>query len=291
MLLPANRRPLMFRSFLGVFAALLFLSVMAFLTIPEILVRRVWNHRNQADALVRRQTETNWHQTWAGLYRRMFKSILGLRMHRQVRELTYSDRYILVLNHQAALDHLEGAGAAEELDLKDVRWVVKEAMRSAPGLGNSLERAGFAFVSRNGDVRDKERIRQMAQLARADGASVALYPEGTRFNGIPRQGARYTRLRDPKAGGLEVLCEELPEYRILVVCIDWGDLRDARTMWDGAAFVGRRGRVIIWEEENPGKEGVRDLLTDIWDEMERILTQNASHLALVDPRYQQTAES
>lgn len=262
------------RKVLGLFVAMLFILGMVTLTGPEIWIRRVLNKIRSQDEESLRRTEVRWQLAWARRYLRMVEILMRMEVSIDAPPLSRFGNYVIVINHRNVLDHLIAARVFHKIGIKDPRWIVKEEMRRAPIIGGSLERAGFAFVSRNKDPVDLVRIREMAKLAREDNVSVALYPEGTRFNGKPKIGSPYTAVREPKVGGFSTLCEELPGYKVLVICIDWGNLQDARTIWDGSAYVGRQVRLHIWEEDNPVAEQAPALLTTIWDKMEQRLTQS-----------------
>ncbi len=262
------------RKILGLFVAFLFLAGMVLFTGPDILLRRSINSLLRASERKRRRTEVAWQLAWARRYWWMVERVLHMGFDLRVPDLTWRGHYIVVLNHRNVLDHLVAAQVFREVGVEDPRWIVKAQMRSAPIVGESLARAGFAFVSRSKDPEDIDRIRQMARVARADRVSVALYPEGTRFDGKPKSDTRYTAVGEPKIGGFAALCEELPEYRVLVVCIDWGDLPDARTIWDGSAYVDRDVRVSVWEERNPSRAGAQAFLVNVWDQMEHRLSES-----------------
>ncbi|MBI5794226.1 1-acyl-sn-glycerol-3-phosphate acyltransferase [Candidatus Uhrbacteria bacterium] len=252
----------------------IFLLFMVALTYPDIVLRRALNAVTRASLSQRRKTEVAWQLVWARHYWRLVARLLNMGFSLRAPELSWRGHYIVILNHRNVLDHLVAAKVFHEMGVEDPRWIVKEQMRKAPIVGTSLERAQFAFVSRTRNPQDIDRIRQMARIACVDHVSVALYPEGTRFNGKPKAGTRYSAVGEPKVGGFATLCEELPDYRVLVVCIDWGDLPDARTIWDGSAYLGREVRVSVWEQINPGRDGAQDFLTRVWNEMERRLTES-----------------
>lgn len=272
------------RKVLGLIVAMLFLLGMGVLTGPDIWIRRAFNKMCSRDEEHVRRTEVRWQLAWARWYLRMVEILMRMEVVIDAPPLWWSGNYLIVMNHRNALDHLVAARVFCEIDNEQPRWIVKEQMRRAPIVGGSLERAGFAFVSRNKDPGDLVRIREMARLAHKDSVSVALYPEGTRFDGKSKDGSRYRAVREPKATGFSTLCEELPGYKVLVICIDWGDLQDARTIWDGGAYMGRHVRVHVWEEDNPGAEGAPALLTAIWDKMEERLTQSRDRTLLFKKR-------
>lgn len=188
--------------------------------------------------------------------------------------------YILVANHRTALDGLIVAMVAKRLSLTHILWIVKEGMRSAPVVGESLERAGHAFVTRAGDPADKERVRAMTQLAREDGASLAVFPEGTRYTGSDEERQNYRHLRDPRRGGLQAYMDACPEYPIVFVCMDWRGLRGGKTLWDGNSLLGLRGQVTVWHMPLVPGDNAESVLAEGWTRMDEMLG-SGSHLRLV----------
>lgn len=264
------------RKLLGWLPAVLFLLGMGLLTIPDILLRRLWNLLRQATPLARRQIETAWQFRWARFYRRLIHSMMGISMPITIHGSVPTGKpCILVANHRTVIDHLCMAEVIKRLGLPHVLWVVKDEMRSAPVVGNSCERAGYALVSRNGSELDKDAVRAMARLARQDGASVAIYPEGTRHDGITRVDGNYLMLRDPKRGGLRVLLDELPDYDVVFVCLHWRGLRGGKTIWDGDGLLGIQGSVTVWGLTRVPGDTAENILDEGWTNMDWMLAPPA----------------
>lgn len=146
---------------------------------------------------------------------------------------------IVVANHRSTLDILLVMSLLRRMGRDDVRWVLKRELRAAPLVGVSCAEAGCAFVARARDGRDLDEIASCAGLAHADGASVVLFPEGTRFV-RPREGGPFTRVLPPKVRGFSTLVERMPGHAVLSVTLYWDVGDDGRTMFDTAAHVGRR---------------------------------------------------
>lgn len=260
------------RKFLGWLTTALFVCSFVLIATPQLLWRRLKNLLKSAPDLVRRRTEMTWQFAWARRWWKMIKMVLGMEMPITIEgEIHHGTPHILVLNHRTVMDHLVAATVMKRVGLDDVRWVVKNQMERVPIVGGVFRRAGFAFVSRKGDPGDRLCIRYMAVQARDEGASVAIYPEGTRFSGKPKPDSRFSRINPPRLGGFKIICEEMPEARVLVVCLDWGEMgMGGRTMWDGESYVGRHCRCVVWEEENPGPDGAEAFLNRNWEKMEAL---------------------
>lgn len=240
---------------IGWIPAILFLLGMAFVTIPHLYLQRFINVIFRASEEVKRRTETYWQLSWARRYLKYIFAYMGIEMPIYIDVSTpIYNPCILVVNHRTALDHMLVAKVLEHLDEDHALWVAKKEFFNAPFVGKSLARTGSAFVTRSGDAQDKECIRAMARIARADRASVVIYPEGTRFTGKRDPDSSYNYLKDPKRGGLEVLMEELPTYPIVFVCLDWKGLKGGKTIWDGDSLLGIHGSVTVWRHGLPDEE-------------------------------------
>lgn len=260
------------KKILGWILASIFLLGMVFLTIPDIYRRRLINEFIRADASTRRRTETHWQLLWARFYHHLIFSLADIQMPIRIQGVIPPGPYILVANHRTALDGLILAMVVRHLSLTHVLWIVKDKMRSAPVLGGSLERAGHAFVTRAGDPADKERVRAMTELARQDDASLAVFPEGTRYTGSQDEWQTYRNLRDPKRGGLQACMDACPEHPIIFVCMDWRGLRGGKTIWDGDSLLGLRGQVTVWHMRLVPGDTAESVLEEGWTRMDDLLS-------------------
>ncbi len=264
------------KKFLGGAILFLFVLGMLFIAIPQLLSRRALNWLRRADDDVRSFTERQWQATWARRYWRLFCHIMGMSMPPKFlgERHTMGGPYIYVLNHRCVLDHFLGQHVLACSGVKDSLWVIKQQMANEPVLGKSMGGAGYALVKRGGEdpEGDRERIRQMARRAKRIGASVVIYAEGTRYDArewesLGRHSDYAPHLAPPRITGFAELCDELPDWPVKVVCMDWRGMIGGKTIWDGEAYAGLHGRVLIWEEENPGKDGAREFLYSMWDRM------------------------
>jgi 1-acyl-sn-glycerol-3-phosphate acyltransferase len=83
--------------------------------------------------------------------------------------------YVIASNHQSLFDILVLYGWIG----LDIRWVMKQELRSVPGLGAACDRLGHIYIDRS----DHEAAVQSINAARErieDGISVLFFPEGTR---------------------------------------------------------------------------------------------------------------
>ena len=83
--------------------------------------------------------------------------------------------YVVVSNHQSQFDILVLYGW---LDMA-VRWVMKQELRSVPGLGVACDRHGHIYIDRSNHEAAVASI-NAARERIADGTSVLFFPEGTR---------------------------------------------------------------------------------------------------------------
>jgi 1-acyl-sn-glycerol-3-phosphate acyltransferase len=91
----------------------------------------------------------------------------------------------------------------------------------------------------DGRPMDMLSVRRAAKRAVAEGGNIVIFPEGTRFTGS-RNGSGYAQVLPPKTGGFTLLKEMLTGHRILSVTIDWEGGVVSKTIFDAAAYAGRR---------------------------------------------------
>lgn len=146
------------------------------------------------------------------------------------------ERCIIIANHRSTLDVFFVLFALRRHGVRNVRWVAKKEAASFPIIGWMCKKTGGIFVGRNRDPRDIETIRAGAGRAADDGASVLIFPEGTRQQAA---AAGFRHLGAPKLRGFAVLHEALPAYPVLRLHIRrHGRAADGRTMFQTAAFTG-----------------------------------------------------
>lgn len=172
--------------------------------------------------------------------------------------------YITIANHRSALDHVMIYVAARAAGIKDLRWVLKKSMRKAPVIGWLNAMMGSAFLSRNQDPADIHRLERTAEFAQADHASVHLYPEGTRYKGVPEEGARFAHVREPRRRGYETFVRTLPTHRTLSITIDWGEIDGGVTLSQVSEFLGRRVRLNLRDLGVVSPDQAADTLNKCW---------------------------
>ena len=113
--------------------------------------------------------------------------------------------YVVVANHQSLYDIFVLYGF---LGI-DFKWVIKQEMRSVPGLGIGCEKVGHIFVDRSNRQAALASI-NAARSKISNGTSVAFFPEGTRS----RDGA----LRQFKKGAFRFALDlDLPILPVTIV--------------------------------------------------------------------------
>ncbi|MDT8320988.1 MAG: lysophospholipid acyltransferase family protein [Xanthomonadales bacterium] len=135
--------------------------------------------------------------------------------------------YVVVANHQSLYDIVVVYGW---LDL-DLKWVMKQELRSIPGIGIGCEKAGHIFIDRH---KPKEAGRTIAAALErlGDGVGMLFFPEGTR--------SRDGRLLPFKRGAFRTAVEQqLPLLPITL--LGTRDICPARTL---KIFPGRVRMVI-----------------------------------------------
>jgi 1-acyl-sn-glycerol-3-phosphate acyltransferase len=89
--------------------------------------------------------------------------------------LNKNQSYIFVANHQGIYDIFLIYGYLNV----PIKWMMKQSLRKIPFVGKACEMAGFIFVDNSSPKAVARTIRETEQKLR-NGASVALFPEGSR---------------------------------------------------------------------------------------------------------------
>ena len=90
-------------------------------------------------------------------------------------KLDKNQSYIFVANHQGAYDIFLLYGYLGQ----PIKWVMKQSLRKLPFIGKACESAGFIFVD-SSSPKAAARTIQEAEQRLKDGASIAIFPEGSR---------------------------------------------------------------------------------------------------------------
>jgi len=262
----------MLKKLLG-FIPLLFFACGFILMALDLPLRWLIDRLRGATPEDRRRTEMDWQFSWSRFHAWYLFKWMGIRMPIHVEEqFQLGQPCIIIANHRTVLDPLIMAQVIGMLRLRSVLWGIKREMGDALVIGGSFIRSGYALLSRENREDDRNRLLEMSQLAKKMRASVALFAEGTRFNGIEQEGAKYRHLREPKRGGLQVLMNAHPGYPIIFVCIDWRGLRGGKTIYDGAGLLGIRGQVTIWQHQSTMGEDAQSVLNAGWARMEELIS-------------------
>lgn len=180
---------------------------------------------------------------WRALWNRpiiwLLRYVLGVRLTIRVppgfNAVTQTRPVIFVANHRSTLDIFVINEVARHMGLRDVRWVLKKPLRRRGGIiGRSCNETECAFVQR-GHTLDFAEVERAALTARADGASLSIFPEGTRFR--PHRARTFQHVLDPRPNGLRHVVEAMPGYAIASVTLNW-DTGAARTILDNASISG-----------------------------------------------------
>ena len=125
----------------------------------------------------------------AGSWARIIAGVIPMRVRVTGREhVDPAQSYVVISNHQSHFDILVLYGWLEI----DFRWVMKQELRSIPGLGAACEKLGHIFIDRS-DHQAAVKSINAAREQITDGTSVLFFPEGTRSDD--------GRLRRFKKGG------------------------------------------------------------------------------------------
>jgi 1-acyl-sn-glycerol-3-phosphate acyltransferase len=90
-------------------------------------------------------------------------------------KLDKNQSYVFVANHQGMYDIFLIYGYLDQ----PIKWVMKQSLRKIPLVGKACEYAGFIFVD-SSSPKAAARTIQIAEQRLNNGASIAIFPEGSR---------------------------------------------------------------------------------------------------------------
>lgn len=186
-----------------------------------------------------RRRAGRWQILWGSVIYAALRLFLGIRDEVRLPALRRDRPVIVIANHRSMVDMLLIAVMLGRRGLKDLRWVMAEERRRDPLIPWACAEAGSVFIPRDRGDDAVEALRQCAAKARADGASVVIFPEGTRFRG-PKEGSGLRHVLPPKPRGFSTFREELPGYPVLSLTILWRGLGGGRRLEKMREYVGRR---------------------------------------------------
>ncbi len=136
-----------------------------------------------------------------------------------------------ISNHTSVFDVLANLAVAHRLGY-GMRWIVKQEVFKYPLIGRMARESGCFGIARNGSQSDRDAVEFCALMARDDGDSVLIFPEGTRG----------PDLLQPKPGGFIRSQRVIPD--VVSVTLGWypvlGQGGRGKLLSEGADLVGRR---------------------------------------------------
>lgn len=260
----------------GLLIVLFYGGTLLVCTLPHALITVFINWAFGDGSSLRRQHIGRLHMFWGIFAWHYMRITMRIRTKVHHAEHFRFKRYIVIANHRTALDHPIVNYGAAVAGVRDLRWVQKAPMRKAPVIGWVSELEGDAFLSRNQDPRDITRIKCTAKMAVDDNASVIIYPEGTRFDGVLEPDSPYRYVREPRVKGFQTLVESMPDTPILCVTLDWGELDGGRTLDVLDELFGRRVSVVIREFSPIMPDQAEAFLRARWEEHDQHIASNTS---------------
>ncbi|MDD5251818.1 MAG: lysophospholipid acyltransferase family protein, partial [Patescibacteria group bacterium] len=172
----------------------------------------------------RRRRFHAWAAFWLETVLRTFCRLTACRIEFTLPAATSPPPAIVIINHRSAIDLLISYVMLSRSGYRDLRYVAMREIKAIPVAGRFTLETGCCLVKRHNDPDDIGRIRDFAQVAGRDGATVVIFPEGTTYGNpsfLTPTHADYAQVLPPRLGGIKILVRELPEYAVLSLTIDW----------------------------------------------------------------------
>ncbi len=110
----------------------------------------------------------------------IINAICRVRIHTEGFEKLPEGRWLYISNHRSAFDALTACWALRK---RGVTFIMKPSIMKIPIANVFMRRACFLPIDRENDREALKTIIKATQLIKADEASIAVYPEGTRNKG------------------------------------------------------------------------------------------------------------
>lgn len=260
------------RFFFALIVSLVVLTVPANMHMQAIIL---WDRFRLHDKAVRRDRIDRWLFLWAVAEWRLFSFLMGITTHLRLPEMQGEPPpAIVIANHRSSIDVVLIPIALHRMGYPKMTAVVKMEASRFPIIGTATKEIGAAFVVRSHDPWDLVRIRECAEQAHEDGATVMIFPEGTVLD-CGRHRGDYNEVLVPKTAGLRAIRETMPERPVLSLTIDWGGAKGASSIYNAWTLVGRHITIEGHFVESAASLPLEDWLTQEWDRKEEFLT-NAS---------------
>ncbi len=256
-----------------------FVFFLAFFAGPLLYALILWDWLFNVDIRSHRLRTSTWLTFFAWLTHTWVRPIFGVNFLLELPEefTQHPERpFLIVVNHQNIFDIYFLNALMGKLRRRRVCWIVKKAIRRVPWIGLSAFESGSAFVDRNGDFEDQEKVRACGRNAHSDKSNVILFAEGTRFR-QPRPDSGFTRVLPPKTRGFEILREELTDHPVLSATLDWQDM-PGQTLLQGASVIGRTFHVRARVVHDLGGLSAAEWLHQEWLRKDHELLEMRSHL-------------
>ncbi len=156
---------------------------------------------------------------------------IPLRWRQRVVGLEHVDRkkrYVIVLNHNTVID----IPALYYVPL-NFRWVSKREVFKVPFFGQFLVLHGDICIDRGRAAEAMEQLLRKGKKWISRGASIAIFPEGTRSKDGEIHRFKSGAFALAKEAGVEILPVVLNGTKTLVrrnLCFDWGNCIDIRVL-------------------------------------------------------------
>jgi 1-acyl-sn-glycerol-3-phosphate acyltransferase len=260
-------------------AILLYVLILVTMIWPQGMFVR-WRNRNQP-LPVRRSAASVHNAIWGERLTRIIMPVIGLKVILDLPEVPpqwQSRPRIYESNHRSVMDIIIMLAVVVRLGDPDTRAVIKEVILRYPFVGSLMRGTGYAVVVREKDrpgMAEGERrkhnlqaLRQAAAHCFEDGASIWIFPEGTRHNGSFVEGARRRHVGEPITAGFALLCKYLPNHPVVSVTFLWPKTGSGRTMLESDVFCDRTVRVVARFHPPVPYRAAADFLETDWDEKE-----------------------
>lgn len=256
-------------------ALALTLFALACIATPHMHIIILWNKIRGRDGFMRRDRLYLWCMWWSDIEWFIFSKLMRIETHYDLPKRDDAPHPAVVIsNHRSSVDVVLLPILLRRMGFRRITGVVKAEVKKFPIIGRSTKEIRSAYVERSNDPEDLTRIRVCAENAKDDGACIMIFPEGT-ILACGRSRGDFTHVSVPKTKGLSAIRDVVPDWPVLSVTLDWGDIPGASSIYTAWTMFGGSITLRARYVDNVTGRPLEEWLTEEWERKERELANSA----------------
>lgn len=226
--------------------------------------------------LVGKKLPSHYTDVWATgwglglLYGGFFLNRTKLQLEQDPKSLEHDGPFVVMMNHQSTYD-IAVAFYVMWKAKRYLRWVLKKELLHAPVVGVACRETKCAFVDRKNKENARQEVKRFAEQLREDKVSAMIFVEGTRATPRKLEKSEFQCLLNPRPKGLAILHEELSDWPVLSVTIDWQNASGSTIFGSSIWRSNLRMQTKMYTPEEIGDDVSQWLVEQEWPRCDRLI--------------------